>query len=288
VLLSLFSILPLYFSLIGQINFILYNDINLSLDLYLLRKEFLDLNLEIDLMLKIYNPESNLKNDSPFQAQLLFQDAASPVMEGLTRLHNVIMGVMAFIGYVISDFILVNIRFHVASVNKRNFGVDHNTVLEVIWTFTPALILIFIAIPSFGLLYAIDEIMGHQWYWSYELAGTPVNKENLSSLNKPVAYSDEYDANLINETDLILGEKRLLQSDNAIILPLETQIRFVLTSSDVIHSWAVPSLGLKLDAVPGRLSQIATLAERPGNFYGQCSEICGVNHSAMPIELIAL
>jgi len=121
VLLSLFSILPLYFSLIGQINFILYNDINLSLDLYLLRKEFLDLNLEIDLMLKIYNPESNLKNDSPFQAQLLFQDAASPVMEGLTRLHNVIMGVMAFIGYVILDFILVNIRFHVASVNKKKF-----------------------------------------------------------------------------------------------------------------------------------------------------------------------
>ena len=161
------------------------------------------------------------------------------------------------------------------------------TLIELIWTITPALILIAIAFPSFRLLYLLDEVIsptitikvvGHQWYWSYEYSDY-VNESGESI---------EFDSYMIPESDLELGQFRLLDVDNNVIVPVDTHIRLIVTGADVIHSWAVPSLGIKIDAVPGRLNQTSILAERTGVFYGQCSEICGVWHGFMPIAVEAV
>jgi len=158
----------------------------------------------------------------------------------------------------------------------------HGTVLELVWTVSPALILIAIAFPSFKLLYLLDEvisptltikIVGNQWYWSYE----------YSDFVSDDGHSIDFDSYMVPESDLELGQFRLLDVDNRLIIPVDCHIRFIVTGSDVLHSYAVPSLGLKLDAVPGRLNQVSFLSERPGLFFGQCSEICGVWHGFMPI-----
>ena len=147
---------------------------------------------------------------------------------------------------------------------------------------TPSLILIIIAVPSFALLYSMDEIVdpsitlkaiGHQWYWTYELSDYSENDEN----------SIVFDSYMVPEDDLTLGQLRLLEVDNRVVLPIQTHVRVLVTAADVLHSWAVPSLGVKCDAVPGRLNQTSIFLQRPGVFYGQCSEICGVNHGFMPI-----
>jgi len=235
--------------------------------------------------------------DTPIKMEYLFQDGATPIMEGIINLHNKIMCIMVYIGAVVFSIIGININYHNSSVNINPVIVEHNTLLEIIWTLTPAAILIGIAIPSFSLLYAIDEVInplitskvtGHQWYWSYELAHNLLNSTNYAGISGLLSSADEFDANLITSNDLLLGDKRLLQADNALILPTDTHIRYIITSSDVIHSWGVPSLGIKLDAVPGRLSQTNSIISRIGNFYGQCSEICGVNHGGMPIEVISV
>ena len=152
-------------------------------------------------------------------------------------------------------------------------------IIEIVWTILPAIVLIFIAIPSLRLLYLLDEInhpaitlktIGHQWYWSYE-------------------YSDfldlEFDSYIIPTNELELNGFRLLDVDNRIVLPINTQIRILVTAADVLHSWTVPALGVKVDATPGRLNQTNFLISRPGLFYGQCSEICGSNHSFIPIVI---
>jgi cytochrome c oxidase subunit 2 len=158
----------------------------------------------------------------------------------------------------------------------------HGTVLELIWTVTPALILIAIAFPSFRLLYLLDEVIsptitikvvGHQWYWSYE----------YSDYVTDGGEAIDFDSYMIPESDLETGQFRLLEVDNKLIINVDCHIRLIVTGSDVLHSFAVPSLGIKLDAVPGRLNQVSILAERTGTFYGQCSEICGVLHGFMPI-----
>ena len=155
----------------------------------------------------------------------------------------------------------------------------HGTEIELVWTVTPAIILMFIAYPSFQLLYLMDEVIdpgvtikvvGHQWYWSYEYSDY-------------VPAQIAFDSYLIPESDLKVGDLRLLEVDHRLVVPVETHIRVIVTSADVLHSWAVPSLGIKIDAVPGRLNQTSFIALREGVFYGQCSEICGANHSAMPI-----
>ena len=161
------------------------------------------------------------------------------------------------------------------------------TLIELIWTITPALILIAIAFPSFRLLYLLDEVIsptvtikvvGHQWYWSYEYS----DYINVSG------ESIEFDSYMLPDSDLELGQFRLLDVDNKVVIPTDTHIRLIVTGADVIHSFAVPSLGLKIDAVPGRLNQTSMLAERTGVFYGQCSEICGVYHGFMPIAIEAV
>jgi len=161
---------------------------------------------------------------------------------------------------------------------------NHGTLIELIWTITPALILMLIAFPSFKLLYLMDEVTdpamsilaeGHQWYWSYQYVDfVNDDQDNI-----------EFDSYLVPEEDLEDGALRMLEVDNRIILPEVTLVRFILTSADVIHSFAMPALAIKCDAYPGRLNQASALVNRKGVFYGQCSEICGILHSSMPIVI---
>ena len=167
----------------------------------------------------------------------------------------------------------------------------HDYLLEIVWTMIPSFILILIAIPSFSLLYAMDEVIspsltlkviGHQWYWSYEYSDYFLS--SLSEDNTGLVF----DSYMIPEDELELGDLRLLEVDNSVVLPVDTHIRIIVTAGDVLHAWAVPSLGVKIDAVPGRLNQTSIFIKRKGIFYGQCSEICGVNHGFMPIVVEAL
>uniref|UniRef100_UPI0030E546E4 cytochrome c oxidase subunit II n=1 Tax=Ocypode rotundata TaxID=1844313 RepID=UPI0030E546E4 len=207
-------------------------------------------------------------------AYLGLQDSASPLMEQLIFFHDHIMLILAlivtFVGYIMGTL------FFNKYINRYML---ENQPIEVIWTSVPALILIFIALPSLRLLYLLDEInspsltlktIGHQWYWSYE-------------------YSDflhmEFDSYMIPSNELQESDFRLLDVDNRTVLPMNTQIRVLISAADVIHSWTVPSMGVKADAIPGRLNQSSFLINRPGLFFGQCSEICGANHSFMPIVI---
>jgi cytochrome c oxidase subunit 2 len=174
--------------------------------------------------------------------------------------------------------------------NLKVLNFTHSSILEIVWTVIPAIILIFIAIPSFSLLYSLDElvnpsltlkIIGHQWYWTYEYSDRSVlSPENSGSIN--------FDSYMINVDDLTRGSFRLLEVDNRVVLPINTHIRLLVTSDDVIHSWAIPSFGIKIDACPGRLSQASVFIKRAGVYYGQCSEICGINHGFMPIVVKAV
>jgi len=224
-------------------------------------------------------------NDTPQPWQLGFQDSAAPGFTGVVELHNTVffflvlicVGVFWVLGSVIYNYNYKNSPI----VHKY---LNHGTLIELIWTITPAFVLIAIAFPSFRLLYLLDEVVsptitikvvGHQWYWSYEYSDY-IN-ENGDSI--------EFDSYMIPESDLELGQFRLLDVDNKVIVPVDTHIRLIVTGADVIHSFAVPSLGLKIDSVPGRLNQASFLTERTGTFYGQCSEICGVYHGFMPIAV---
>jgi len=227
--------------------------------------------------------------------QIGFQDPATPVMEGVINFHNdlmiVVVGVGVFVGYVMWS----TVHNFEQSVNPTPNRVQHGTRLEIIWTVTPAIILMFVAVPSFALLYSVDEIIdpemtlkavGHQWYWSYEYSDH-CNEEgefiNFDSYMLPTEDLVNLDADVKE-----VGRLRLLEVDNRVVLPVETHIRVVITSADVLHCWAVPSLGVKLDACPGRLNQTSMYIKRTGRFFGQCSEICGVNHGFMPIVVDAV
>jgi len=215
--------------------------------------------------------------------QLSTQDPATPIMEGMIFFHNYLMFFIIFIGTAVCWLLyIIIIRFNeVVNVMSQRF--NHSSILEIIWTIIPAVILVIIAIPSFTLLYSLDElidasltlkIIGHQWYWSYELADYAI-VNGSSALN--------FDAYMKNTEDLNTGEFRLLETDQRVFLPTNTHTRLLITSADVLHSWAVPSFGIKVDACPGRLSQVTVFIKRAGVFYGQCSEICGINHGFMPI-----
>jgi cytochrome c oxidase subunit II len=221
--------------------------------------------------------------DAPRAWGLYFQDSASPQMEALIELHDNIMFYLVIILFGVGWIILSIIRNYTYDKSPiSNKYLNHGTLIELIWTITPALILILIAFPSFKLLYLMDEVTdpnltvfveGHQWYWSYQYP------DFLNSDNEFL----EFDSYLVPESDLQDGALRLLEVDNRVILPELTHTRFIVTAADVIHAWAVPALGLKCDAYPGRLNQVSVLANREGVFYGQCSEICGILHSSMPI-----
>nr|ATJ03539.1 cytochrome oxidase subunit II [Frontopsylla elatoides elatoides]ATJ03540.1 cytochrome oxidase subunit II [Frontopsylla elatoides elatoides] len=202
------------------------------------------------------------------------QNSSSPLMEQLMFFHNhsmlIIILITILVGYLMSSLFF----------NKySNRLLMESQNIEIIWTILPAFMLIFIALPSLRLLYLLDDLnkplitlktIGHQWYWSYE-------------------YSDfknvEFDSYMIPSNEMNLNNFRLLDVDNRIILPMNSQIRILITATDVLHSWTIPSLGIKVDATPGRLNQSNFLINRPGLFFGQCSEICGANHSFMPIVI---
>nr|WLW42012.1 cytochrome c oxidase subunit II [Manis javanica]WLW42025.1 cytochrome c oxidase subunit II [Manis javanica]WLW42038.1 cytochrome c oxidase subunit II [Manis javanica] len=209
-----------------------------------------------------------------YPLQLGFQDATSPIMEELLHFHDHTLMIV----FLISSLVLYIISLMLTTKLTHTSTMDAQEV-ETIWTILPAIILILIALPSLRILYMMDEInnpaltvktMGHQWYWSYEYT----DYEDLG-----------FDSYMVPTQDLKPGELRLLEVDNRLVLPMDTTIRMLISSEDVLHSWAVPSLGLKTDAIPGRLNQTTLMSTRPGLFYGQCSEICGSNHSFMPIVL---
>lgn len=228
----------------------------------------------------------NLFDSSSFW-QIYFQDSATPVMSGIIDLHHDLMFFIVFIFFFVSVVLgrtLVYYSSAVSSITSRS--VVHGTTIEIIWTLLPSVILIVVALPSFALLYSIDEIVdpsltikviGHQWYWSYEYSDF---NEQLGTIN--------FDSYMIPEDELELGELRLLEVDNRIVLPVNTHIRVLVTAADVLHSWAIPSLGIKMDACTGRLNQTSVFILREGVFYGQCSEICGVGHGNMPVAVEAV
>ena len=226
--------------------------------------------------------------DTPRPWGLYFQDSATPQMEGIVELHDNIMFYLAIILFAVGWILLSLARRFDHNISPIPYKyTNHGTLVELIWTITPALILILIAFPSFKLLYLMDEISdpsmsvlaeGHQWYWSFQYP---------DFLNSDDDFI-EFDSYLIPESDLEIGSLRMLEVDNRVILPELTHVRFLVTSADVIHSFACPSLGIKCDAYPGRLNQVSVMVNREGVFYGQCSEICGVLHSSMPIVIESL
>nr|ADB12906.1 cytochrome oxidase subunit II [Otiorhynchus crataegi]ADB12907.1 cytochrome oxidase subunit II [Otiorhynchus crataegi] len=205
---------------------------------------------------------------------ILLQDSASPLMEQLLFFHDHTMMILIIITILVSQMLLSMIF----NSFIHRFLLE-GQLIELIWTILPAVILILIALPSLRILYIMDEVnnpmisiksIGHQWYWTYEYS-------DYKNLN--------FDSYMIPTKDLNSFNFRLLEVDNRIIIPFMTQIRLIVTSADVIHSWTIPSLGMKIDGTPGRLNQINFSINRTGIFYGQCSEICGANHSFMPIVI---
>lgn len=228
--------------------------------------------------------------DASIDWQFGIQEPATPVAEGIIHFHNYLMFYMIVI-CVLVFWILYKI-IELFNEDKNSFKnvqkFSHSSVLEIVWTILPAIVLLFLAIPSFALLYSLDELIdpditlktiGHQWYWSYEYS-------DYSSLYDGKDIS--FDSYMISTNDLTKGSFRLLEVDNRVVLPANTHIRLLVTAADVLHSWAVPSLGIKVDACPGRLSQASIFIKREGLFFGQCSEICGVNHGFMPIAVKAV
>nr|AUR27138.1 cytochrome c oxidase subunit 2 [Cormobates leucophaea] len=204
-------------------------------------------------------------------SQFSFQDASSPIMEELVEFHDhalmVALAISSLVLYMLT--LMLTEKLSAATVDAQE--------IELVWTILPAIVLILLALPSLQILYMMDEInepdltlkaIGHQWYWSYEYT-------DLKDLT--------FDSYMTPTTDLPRGHFRLLEVDHRVVVPMESLVRVIVTADDVLHSWAVPSLGVKTDAIPGRLNQTSFIATRPGVFYGQCSEICGANHSFMPI-----
>nr|AER58717.1 cytochrome oxidase subunit 2 [Berlepschia rikeri] len=203
--------------------------------------------------------------------QFGFQDASSPIMEELVEFHDhalmVALAICSLVLYLLTLMLMEKLSSNTVDAQE----------VELVWTILPAIVLIMLALPSLQILYMMDEIdepdltlkaIGHQWYWTYEYT----DFKDLS-----------FDSYMLPTLDLPLGNFRLLEVDHRIVVPMESPIRVIVTADDVLHSWAVPSLGVKTDAIPGRLNQTSFITTRPGIFYGQCSEICGANHSFMPI-----
>lgn len=201
-------------------------------------------------------------------------------MEELIFLHDfinlVLIFIISFVGYIMISIIKNSF------INKNLLEIQ---IVESIWTIIPAVILVQIALPSLLLLYMLDEsidrsltlkAIGHQWYWSYEYSDFWFAEKNSFY---------EFDAYIIPSAELSPEIFRLLDTDNHTVLPFNTHVRVLISSADVLHAWTVPSLGVKADAVPGRINQVKFISQRPGIFYGQCSEICGANHSFIPIVL---
>ena len=217
--------------------------------------------------------------NQPKDWQLGFQEAASETMRDIVNFHDklllpIIVAISVFVLFLMA---YACIRFR-ASKNPNPSKRTHNVAVEVLWTLIPCLILIVIAVPSFKILYKQDTIpkadltikaIGYQWYWGYE-------------------YPDEniiFDAYMIEEKDLKEGQPRLLATDNVVVVPVNKVVKVLITANDVLHAWALPAFGVKRDAMPGRVNETWFKAEKVGTYYGQCSELCGIKHAFMPIEV---
>ena len=220
--------------------------------------------------------------EGPRPWELGMQAPATPVKDRLSAFHDELLVII----FLIALFVLGLLLYVIVRFNQTRHPVptrtSHNTVVEMLWTVVPVLILVIIAIPSFKLMYYMDrvpnpdmtiKVTGHQWYWSY---------------NYPDQGDLSFDSNLIPESDLKPGQKRLLDVDNPLVVPVDTVIRVYVTGTDVIHSWFVPSFGVQEYAIVGRLNESWMKVEHPGVYYGQCNQICGVNHAFMPIKVEAV
>jgi cytochrome c oxidase subunit 2 len=212
----------------------------------------------------------------PVEWQLGFQNAASPTMEKMISFHNLLLVIITAITlFVLALLIICVVRFN-ERANPVPAKWSHNTLIEVIWTALPVLILVMVAIPSYRLLYFQDrtdaadmtlKIIGNQWFWSYEYPDQEIS----------------FDAIALTDDQIKPGQHRLLETDKHVVLPIDTNVRLLMTANDVIHAWAIPAFGVKLDNVPGRTNETWVRPTKLGRFYGQCSELCGVDHSFMPI-----
>jgi len=231
--------------------------------------------------------------DSALKWQMNYQDPASGAAEGMIFFHDYIFCFITGIGFFVFWLLFYIMNQFNEQVNKTPQIFAHCSSLESIWTFIPAFVLILIAVPSFSLLYALERrtlddflilrIVGHQWYWSYEY------EYITSNTNLDINWFNiEFDSYMKKNAELDFGQFRLLEVDNRVKLPIMENIRLMITSADVLHSWCIPSFGIKMDACPGRMNSVQLLIKRQGVFYGQCSEICGVNHGFMPIVVEGL
>jgi cytochrome c oxidase subunit 2 len=219
-------------------------------------------------------------------------------MEGILNLHNYILFYL-FLIFTLVIWVFATILWEFYNIAQKegfsrdilelrkamhaSLSISHGTILEIFWTTTPSVILLAIAIPSFKLIYLADaifnpqctiKVIGHQWYWSAEYSDFETPKE--------------YDMNMVYEDSLRKGGFRLLETDHSLLFPIDTPLRVLVTSQDVLHSFSINSLGIKTDACPGRLNQVGVHVNRPGVFYGQCSEICGAGHSQMPLKVVTI
>lgn len=217
--------------------------------------------------------------DYPRPWQIGLQEAATPVMENIAHFHDILLVTI----YGIGIFVFLLLCYTCVKFSAKNNPVPsrntHNTLLEIVWTALPVVILVALCVPSMRTLYFAQKIenaemtlkvIGSQWYWSYQYP----DYDNIA-----------FDSYMIKDEDLKPGQKRLLEVDNHVVIPVDTTIRVQLTAADVIHSWAVPAFGVKIDAVPGRLNETWVKATKIGTYYGQCSELCGVGHGFMPIDV---
>ncbi|MGB1875891.1 MAG: cytochrome c oxidase subunit II [Rhodospirillaceae bacterium] len=219
----------------------------------------------------------------PVPWQLNLQTPASPVAEQLVEFHNFLLVICTVISLVVLALLLWCAFRYNAKANPVPSKNTHNTLLEIAWTAIPVIILVVIAVPSYRLLYYMDRIedpeltvkvVGNQWYWTYEFPDYDISFDSLPLQD--------------DEIDVAAGQHRLLEVDTPLILPTDTDIRILFTATDVLHAWTIPAFGVKLDSVPGRTNETWTRITIPGKFYGQCSELCGINHSFMPIVVHAV
>jgi cytochrome c oxidase subunit 2 len=241
----------------------------------------------------IHNIPATWFGDAPAEYALGFQDPATTMMDGVylfnLSLLVVIFGIVALVSWLMFSIITNFVEFF---ANKKEHF-THSDTYEIVWTSVPTLILLSLSAPSFTLLYSLDEIanpeltlkiFGHQWYWSYEIS----DYVSCSSQEKSLKFASYMLTNEILLEKQVLGFFRVLETSKRVTLPAKTHIRLLITAVDVLHSWTIPSFGLKVDACPGRLNQTNLFIKRFGLFFGQCSEICGVNHGFMPIVVVAM
>jgi cytochrome c oxidase subunit 2 len=220
--------------------------------------------------------------DAPVNWRMNFQPAASPVQERVESLHNLLLVIITLITLFVLGLLAYTVWRFDARKNPKATQTSHNTMLEVAWTVIPVLILVVIAVPSFRLIYfqdrAVDadltvKVTAHQWYWAYEY---------------PDNESLKFDSRMVPDDELKPGQRRLLEVDNELVVPAGKVVRVLISSDDVIHSWFIPSLGLQRYGIPGRTIETWFRADRPGTYYGQCNQICGIQHAYMPAVVRAV